>query len=123
VSAYGKLSLWDDHFCPPVGQLQNGATADAYCGYPPANDMAAKMALFGTGDPSRSFTGHRFYVGFEAAAALDRLTSLFFQFEFVPLTNSYGLAPREEFEGKFNQALIGTGDSNFYFNGGVTLKF
>src|SRR6185437_12208609 len=42
VSAYGKLSLWDDHFCPPAGQLQNGATADDYCGYVPDNDMAAK---------------------------------------------------------------------------------
>jgi hypothetical protein len=123
VSAYGKFSLWDDHFCPPVGQLQNGATADDYCGYPPDNDAAAKMSLFGTDDPSRSFTGHRFYVGFNAAAALDRLTSLFFQFEFVPLTDNYGLQPREEFEGKYNQALIGTGDSNFYFTGGMTLKF
>ena len=76
-----------------------------------------------TDDPSRSFAGHRFYVGFEAAAALDRLTSLFFQFEFVPLTDNYGLQPREEFEGKYNQALIGSGDSNFYFTGGLTLKF
>jgi hypothetical protein len=123
VSAYGKLSLWADSFCPPAGQLANGATADNYCGYPPGNDQVDKMALFGTGDPSRNFTGHRFYVGFEAAAALDRLTSLFFQFEFVPLTQQYGLTPREEFEGKYNQALIGQNDPNFYFTGGVTLKF
>ncbi len=123
VSAFGKLSLWDDSFCPPMQQLANGATADNYCGYPPANDQTQKMALFGTGDPSRSFTGHRFYLGFSAAAALDRLTSLFFQFEFVPLTQNYGLTPRMEFEGIYNQALISSSDPNFYFVGGLTLKF
>jgi hypothetical protein len=81
------------------------------------------MALFGAGDPSRGFSGHRFYVGFSAAAAIDRMTSLFFQFEFVPATQSYGLTPRMEFEGKYNQALVGAGDPNFYFVGGLTLKF
>ena len=123
VSVYGKLSLWDDGFCPPMNQLANGASADAYCGYPPANDTTDKMALFGSGDPSRSFTGHRFYVGFSASAAIDRLTSLFFQFEFVPLTQENGLTPRMEFEGKYNQALVGSGDPNFYFVGGMSLKF
>jgi hypothetical protein len=123
VSAYGKLSLWDDSFCPPESQLANGATADAYCGYPPANDAADKMTLFGAGDPSRGFTSHRFYVGFSASAAMDRLTSLFFQFEFVPLTQETGLTPRMEFEGTYNQALIGSTDPNFYFVLGVSLKF
>jgi hypothetical protein len=123
VSAFLHFSAWDDHFCPTTGQLQNGTTADAYCGYAPANDFAQKMQLFGTGDPARSFTGHRFYVGFAASAALDRLTSLFFQFEFVPLTQNYGLTPREAFEGTYNQALIGSSDPNFYFTLGVSLKF
>ncbi|HVV50178.1 MAG TPA: PEGA domain-containing protein [Polyangia bacterium] len=124
VSAYGKLSLWDDHFCPPESQLMNGASADAYCGYAENNGNAAeKMTLFGTGPADRSFTGHRFYIGFSASAALDRMTSLFFQFEFVPLTNQYGLTPRQEFEGTYNQALIGSSDENFYFTGGVSLKF
>ena len=123
VSAYGKLSLWDDSFCPPAQQLANGATADSYCGYPPANDAATKTQLFGSGDPSRGFTGHRFYLGFSATAALDRMTSLFFQFEFVPLTQSYGLDQRMEFEGTYNQALIGANDPNFYFVLGVSLKF
>jgi PEGA domain len=126
VSAYGKLSLWSDTFCPPMNQLQYGATADSYCGYPPANDTTLEQSVFGTSDPTQSansLSGHRFYVGFEGSAFLDRLTSLFFQFEFVPLTQNYGLTPRPEFEGKFNQALVGSGDSNFYFTGGVTLKF
>jgi len=123
VSAYGKLSLWDDTFCPPQSQLANGASADAYCGYPPANDTADEMKLFPNGNPSQGFTGHRFYVGFSASAAIDRLTSLFFQFEFVPLTQENGLTPRMEFEGTYNQALIGSGDPNFYFLGGFSLKF
>ena len=54
---------------------------------------------------------------------MDRLTSLFFQFEFVPLTQNYGLKPREAFEGTYNQALIGSTDPNFYFVLGVSLKF
>jgi hypothetical protein len=123
VSAYGKLSLWSDSFCPSMNSLQYGATADNYCGYPPGNDATTKMALFGTGDPSRSFSGHRFYVGFEASAFIDRLTSVFFQFEFVPLTQDSPLTPRPEYEGLYNQALVGTSDHNFYFTGGVTLKF
>ena len=81
------------------------------------------MKLFPNGNVSQGFTGHRFYVGFSASAAIDRLTSLFFQFEFVPLTQNYGLKPRMEFEGTYNQALIGSGDPNFYFVGGLTLKF
>jgi hypothetical protein len=28
-----------------------------------------------------------------------------------------------EFEGKYNQALVGSGDPNFYFVGGLSLKF
>lgn len=124
VSVYGKLSLWDDSFCPPEGQLANGASADAYCGYSENGGNAAqKMQLFGTGLASRGFTGDRFYVGFSASAALDRLTSLFFQFEFVPLTSQNGLTPRMEYEGTYNQALIGSGDPNFYFVGGLSLKF
>ena len=123
VSGFVHFSAWDDHFCPTVAQMQNGTTADAYCGYAPANDQIQKMQLFGTGDPARSFTGHRFYVGFAASAAMDRLTSLFFQFEFVPLTQNYGLKPREAFEGTYNQALIGSSDPNFYFILGVSLKF
>ena len=129
VSAYGKLSLWSDTFCPPAVAVQQGASADAYCGYPPANDTTQAAMLFGTDangnvmDPSRSFSGHRFYIGFEGSAFIDRMTSLFFQFEFVPLTQTEVLTPRPEFQGLYNQALIGTADHNFYFTGGVTLKF
>jgi hypothetical protein len=130
VSAYGKLSLWSDTFCPPEVAVQQGASADAYCGYPENNGNAAQAAmLFGTNpdgtvmDPSRSFSGHRFYIGFEGSAFIDRLTSLFFQFEFVPLTETAVLTPRKEYQGLYNQALIGSSDHNFYFTGGVTLKF
>ena len=122
VSAFGHFSAWDDHFCPTLGQLNNGTSADAYCGYPPANDPV-DQTMFPGGDVSQGFTGHRFYVGFSASAAIDRLTSLFFQFEFVPLTQNYGLTPREAFEGTYNQALIGPSYPNFYFVGGMSLKF
>jgi len=126
VSAYGKLSLWSDTFCPPERAVQQGASADGYCGYPENNgDPAKALALFGSPplDPSRSFDGHRFYIGFEGSAFIDRLTSVFFQFEFVPLTATEVLTPRQEFQGLYNQALIGESDHNFYFTGGVTLKF
>jgi hypothetical protein len=39
------------------------------------------------------------------------------------LTQTEVLTPRQEFQGNYNQALIGTADHNFYFTGGVTLKF
>ena len=126
VSAYGKLSLWSDTFCPPEVAVSNGATADGYCGYPENNGNAAQaLMLFGSPPmrPSRSFDGHRFYVGFEGSAFIDRLTSVFFQFEFVPLTQTEVLTPRQEYQGLYNQALIGSSDHNFYFTGGVTLKF
>jgi hypothetical protein len=119
VSAFAHLSLWDDHFCPTPQQMANGTDADAYCYQNPAE----MMQLFGTGDPARSFTGKRLYVGFSGSAAIDRLTSLFFQVEFVPLTESYGFTQREEFEGRYNQALIGQNDPNFYFTLGLSLKF
>jgi hypothetical protein len=119
VSGFVHFSAWDDHFCPSAGQMANGTTADAYCGADPAQEAK----LFGTGDPTRGFSGHRFYVGFSASAALDRLTSLFLQFEFVPLTDNYGFSQRMAFEGAYDQALIGTNDPNFYFVLGVSLKF
>ena len=82
------------------------------------------LTMFRDGDPSRRGSpGTASTWAFRPAAAIDRLTSLFFQFEFVPLTQNYGLKPREEFEGKYNQALIGSGDPNFYFVGGMSLKF
>jgi hypothetical protein len=126
VSAYGKLSLWSDTFCPPERAVQLGASADSYCGYPENNgDAAQALTLFDSPpmDPSRSFSGHRFYIGFEGSAFIDRLTSVFFQFEFVPLTETEVLTPRQEYQGLYNQALIGTADHNFYFTGGLTLKF
>jgi hypothetical protein len=121
VSGFVHFSAWDDHFCPTTAQIANGTTEDAHCNA--MKDSANYVLLFPDGKPTRSFTGSRFYVGFSAAAALDRLTSLFFQFEFVPLTQNYGLTSREAFEGKYNQALIGSGDPNFYFVLGVSLKF
>jgi hypothetical protein len=126
VSAYGKLSLWSDTFCPPELAVQQGASADSYCGYPENNgDPAKALTLFGSPplDPSRSFDGHRFYIGFEGSAFIDRLTSIFFQFEFVPLTQTEVLTPRPEYQGLYNQTLIGSSDHNFYFTGGLTLKF
>ena len=68
MSAYGKLSLWSDTFCPPEVAVQQGASADSYCGYPENNGNAAQaLMLFNSPplNPSRSFDGHRFYIGFE----------------------------------------------------------
>jgi PEGA domain-containing protein len=123
VSAFFHVSAWTDRFCPTAQQMANGVDADAYCGADPGKEMAN----FGTSDPNspiptQRFSGKRFYVGFSAAAALDRLTSLFFQFEFVPLTDSYGFTARQAFEGTFNQTLFAS-DPNFYFVLGVSLKF
>ena len=44
-------SLWDDHFCPSAGAAGQRRSADAYCGYPPANDTAAATMQFPGGNP------------------------------------------------------------------------
>jgi hypothetical protein len=119
VSAFAHFSWWVDHFCPSAQQMANGTTADAYCGL----DYQAKMRLFGTGDPTAADTGHRLYTGLAAQAAIDRLTSMFFEVEFLPFTDIYGFTPRKAYEGTYNQDLIGTADHGVYFVGGVTLKF
>jgi hypothetical protein len=121
VSGFVHLSLWDDHFCPTPGQMANGTDADAYCS--PATDATNYAKLFPNGNPTGADTGHRFYLGFAGTAALDRLTSLFFQFEFLPFTQNYGFTARKAFEGSYNQALVGSGDPGFYFTLGVSLKF
>ncbi len=82
--------------------------------------------LFGSPpmDPSRSFAGHRFYVGFEAVGGfIDRLTSLFFQFEFVPLNTDRGLDAGRSSRGSTTRRSSARAIRNFYFTGGVTLKF
>jgi len=119
VSAFGHFSWWIDHFCPTAQQMANGTTADAYCGL----DPVAKMQLFGTGDPTAADTGHRFYTGLAAQAAIDRLTSIFFEIEFLPFTDIYGFTPRKAYEGSYNQDLVGTADHGVYFTGGLSLKF
>jgi hypothetical protein len=119
VSAFGHFSWWADHFCPSAQQMANGTTADAYCG----EDPLARMQLFGSDDPAAADTGHRFYTGLAASAAVDRMMSLFFEIEFLPFTEFYGFKPRKAYEGTYNQDLIGTADHGVYFTGGITLKF
>jgi len=77
----------------------------------------------GYGDPTAADTGHRFYTGLAAQAAIDRLTSIFFEIEFLPFTDIYGFTPRKAYEGTYNQDLVGTADHGVYFTGGLSLKF
>ncbi len=121
VSAFGHFSWWVDHFCPSTQQLANGTSEDAYCNE--TKDPVAFMQNFPNGNPTAADTGHRFYTGLAASAAIDRLTSVFFEIEFLPFTEFYGFTPRKAYEGTFNQDLIGTADHGVYFTGGVTLKF
>jgi hypothetical protein len=121
VSAFAHLSWWDDHFCPTQQQINNGTTADAYCS--PQTDPTNYAKLFPNGDPTAADLGHRFYTGLAASASFDRLTSFFFEIEFLPFTDIYGFTPRKAYEGTYNQDLVGTADHAVYFQGGITLKF
>ncbi len=121
VSAFAHLSWWDDHFCPTAQQVANGTSADAYCS--PATDPTGYAQNFPNGNPTDGDLGHRFYTGLAASASLDRLTSFFFEIEFLPFTDIYGFTPRKAYEGTYNQDLIGTADHAVYFQGGITLKF
>jgi hypothetical protein len=131
VSAFLHFSAWTDRFCPTNTQLDNGVDADFYCGLDkndPTGSVAARNQTFGMNpngtpvDSQQRFSGSRVYVGFNAVAAIDRLTSVFLELEFVPLTDQVGFTPRMAFDSKFNQALIGK-DHNIYIQGGVSLKF
>jgi hypothetical protein len=121
VSAFGHFSWWIDHFCPTTQQLANGSSEDAYCNV--TKDPVAFMQNFPNGNPTAADTGHRFYTGLAASAFIDRLTSIFFEIEFLPFTDIYGFKPRKAYEGTYNQDLIGTADHGVYFTGGVSLKF
>jgi hypothetical protein len=113
------LSWWYDHFCPTAQQIANGTSADSYCS---ATDPNYPI-LFPNGNPTAADSGHRFYTGLAASAAFDRMTSFFFEIEFLPFTDIYGFTPRKMYEGSYNQDLIGTTDHGIYFQGGITLKF
>jgi hypothetical protein len=131
VSAFLHFSAWTDRFCPTQQQLDNGVDADFYCGLDkndPTGSMMLRDQTFGTNpngtpvDSQQRFSGSRLYVGFNAVAAIDRLTSVFLELEFVPLTDQVGFKSRMAFDSKFNQALISK-DHNIYIQGGVSLKF
>jgi PEGA domain len=121
VSAFAHFSWWYDHFCPTAQQIANGTDADAYCSA--ALDPYNYGKLFPNGDPTAADSGHRLYTGLAATAAFDRMTSFFFEIEFLPFTDIYGFTPRKAYEGSYNQDLIGTADHGVYFQGGVSLKF
>jgi PEGA domain len=118
VSASARWSLWTDRFCPSAVEVANGVGQEDYC-KDDAADAAKGMAIFGTNPNGKRFSGQRLYIGFAATAALDRLTSIFIQVEFVP-----GLAPssRDAFRGQVNGALFDK-DPLFYGTAGLSLKF
>jgi hypothetical protein len=116
VSVSARYSLWTDRFCPSQVEVDNGVGQSDYC-----KDPTMSMAVLGT-DPAHAdkrFSGQRLLVGFAATAALDRLTSLFIQIEFVP-----GLAPasRLAYLDKVNSVLFDK-DPLVYGTAGITLKF
>jgi hypothetical protein len=114
VSASARWSLWTDRFCPSQVEVDNGVGQASYC-----KDPVMAASVLGAGAPDRRFNGQRLYVGFAAVAAIDRLTSLFVQVEFVP-----GLAPspRKAFQDQVSSALLEK-DTLIYGTAGVSLKF
>jgi len=118
VSASARWSLWTDRFCPSAVEVTNGVGQEDYCKEDAVN-AAKGQAIFGTDPNGKRFSGQRLYIGFAATAALDRLTSVFIQVEFVP-----GLAPssRDAFRGQVNGALFDK-DPLFYGTAGLSLKF
>jgi hypothetical protein len=115
VSASARWAFWSDQFCPPSDAVAAGVSQAEYC-----TDTTLAQNVFGSNpDRTRRFNGQRVLVGFAAVAALDRLTSLFLQMEFVP-----GLAPtsRPMFTDAINSNLA-VHDSFVYGMGGISLKF
>jgi hypothetical protein len=124
VSVSARWSLWTDRFCPSAVEVENGVGLEDYCRDPVSNtakDPDRHDAVFAgrTGSDDQRFNGQRVYIGFAAVAAIDRLTSVFLQVEFVP-----GLAPspRKAFQDQVNSALFEK-DTLVYGTAGLSLKF
>jgi PEGA domain len=115
VSVSARWSLYTDRFCPSQAEVDNGVGQAEFC-----KDAGMAAATFGSaGAVDRRFSGQRFLIGFAAVAAIDRLTSVFVQVEFVP-----GLTPpsRLAFQDKVNSALFDK-DTLVYGTLGIELKF
>jgi hypothetical protein len=116
VSVSARWSGWSDRFCPSQAEIDNGVGQADFCmdRTPGANNPVLGMGLV-----DRRFNGQRFLIGFAAVAAIDRLTSIFLQVEFVP-----GLTPpsRLAFQDKVNSALFEK-DTLVYGTLGIELKF
>jgi hypothetical protein len=124
VSASARWSLYTDRFCPSQVEVDNGVGQADYCRDPMtgiAKDPAGHTAVFQgrTGADDQRFSGSRFLVGFAAVAAIDRLTSVFVQVEFLP---GLAPAPRKAFQDQANSALLEK-DTLIYGTAGVSLKF
>ena len=100
-----------------TNEVSNGVTPEAFC-----TDPAKRQNLFGTAEPSHYFSGSRLYFGFEAVAALDRFTSVFFKIEFLPFPDQLSFKPRKAFLDAYDSALFDT-DPFVYGMGGISLKF
>jgi hypothetical protein len=115
-----RYSLWSDKFCPTNTQVNNGVEPDAFC-----TDPSARTGLFEGEDPSNGarFSGQRLYFGIGFTAAIDRLTSFFFQIEGLPFADQLSYKPRLAFMDAYNGALIAKNDHFVYGMAGITLKF
>ncbi len=114
VSVSARWSLYTDRFCPSQAEKDNGVGQSDFC-----KDAGSAAAVLGPGPADRRINGQRFLIGFAAVAAIDRLTSVFVQVEFVP-----GLTPpsRLAFQDKVNSALFEK-DTLVYGTVGFELKF
>jgi hypothetical protein len=127
VSGTLRVSGWSDKFCPSPTQRVNGVTADDFCSepqfwtYDPTRDPSDQR-IFDKDPNTNRFSGTRLYLGIGANAALDRMTSLFIQFEVIPFPDQLSPSPRMAFQDQYNSAMPKK-DPFIYGQGGVSLKF
>ncbi|HVR63245.1 MAG TPA: PEGA domain-containing protein [Polyangia bacterium] len=113
-----RWSWWYDRFCPSQTERKNGTDADAFC-----DDQNMWTTIFNGTDPNdKWFSGNRVYAGIGVTASLDRLTSLYFQLEFLPFPSVFGYDPRLAFTDKVNSAMFDK-DTFVYGSAGLSLKF
>ena len=115
--ASARWSWWYDRFCPSQTERNNGTEADDFC------DDQTMWTIFGGVNPNdKWFSGNRVYAGIGVTASLDRLTSLYFQIEFLPFPSVFGYDPRLAFTDKVNSAMADK-DTFVYGSAGLSLKF
>ena len=117
-----RFSAWTDQFCPS-GRSAATASRRLILRLTGTGDTTQPMQFDGSDPGGKRFSGQRFYVGLTVVAAIDRLTSVFLQFEFLPGAGRVSPASRGRRTRTSTTAPCSSNDPLYYGIGRHQLKF